>query len=73
MQNETKSYEMRSNAQWDMSLSQPNLCRVVYNLRGGFLGSVTPAMEQKDFRTKVHLYQDVWTPKEFVPEWVQLT
>ena len=25
---------------------------VVYNLRGGFWGSVTPATEQKDFRTQ---------------------
>ncbi len=25
---------------------------LVYNLRGGFLGSVTPAPEQKDFRTQ---------------------
>ncbi len=25
---------------------------LVYNLRGGFLGSVAPAPEQKDFRTQ---------------------
>ena len=83
----------------------------VYNLRGGFLGSVTPVTEQKDFRTQSTsiyqfsspsfsekntmsfknttqghgiklgnfnmglpgLYQDILTPKEFVPEGVQLT
>ncbi len=47
---------------------------IVYNLRGAFLGSVTPAPEQKDFRTQsTSIYQDVLTPKEFVPEGVQLT
>ncbi len=37
---------------------------IVYNLRGGFLGFVTPAMEQKFFRTQsTSIYQ--FSPPSF--------
>ncbi len=43
---------------------------VVYNLRGGFLGSVTPPPEQKIFAHKVHLYTNSFgtIPRCFHPK-----
>ncbi len=53
----------------DSDLIGSSMDLIVYNLRGAFLGSVTPVPEQKDFRTQstsIYQYKDMELSSEIL-------